>query len=478
MREWLRDTLKGIQKDNEYAFMNRKTDLIADRVSPVRALLKAAGRWKSCRPAVFVTLTVLFAFVLRMIVVTAVTRNISGLSSDGFGWESWEMGWTARSIFLGRGFSSPFLPVTGPTALVPPLYPYLVAGVFKLLGLNTLNSAIAILSFNSLCSSVTCIPLYFLARRSLSERVARGAAIFWAVYPFSIYFAADRVWDYTVTALLFTCCLLVAQRLHLRGRAAWAGFGVLYGVAAMSNPAVVSLFPFLLLIALYKVRRVNGGWIAKGLLAVLAFAAVCAPWTIRNERVMHARFFVRDGFWEEFYAGNNGDTSESNSSWTHPASNSAEMKKYQSMGEIAYLARKHDLGVRFLKNHPGFVAVASVRRMVRFWTGYWSFRPHYLKNEPMDLPNVFFCLGLLYLLGRGIRRWWNEDKGAALPYLVAVVVFPLPYYLTHSSTDYRQPLEPVLVMLMAVGLFGGSRRETPSRETERELEPSLVEAQV
>jgi 4-amino-4-deoxy-L-arabinose transferase-like glycosyltransferase len=431
---------------------------------------------------VFLACVILLAFVLRMVVVAVAVHSVSPgeLDYNHFGWESWEMGWTARSIFLGHGFSSPFLPTTGPTALVPPLYPYLMAGMFKLFGLNTLKSAFAILSFNSVCSSLTCIPLYFLARHALNERLARIASFAWAIYPFSIYFAADRAWDYAVTSLLFMCCLLAVQKLHLRGNLAWIGFGLLCGVTILSNPSVLSVLPFLLLIALYKVRRIGGAWFTKGLLASLAFIAVCTPWTIRNERVMHANFFIRDGFGLEFYAGNNGDTSQSNSSWVHPASDAGEMKKYEAMGEIAYMAEKRDLAVDFVKHHPLSFVSSSLRRVVRFWTGFWSFSPSYIKDQPLDLPNVPFCLFLAYFMLRGLVRWWREDKGAALPYLIAVLVFPIPYYLTHSSMDYRQPLEPVMILLVSVGLFGRAAdwiswsEEEEANEPEPEFEPEAV----
>ena len=412
----------------------------------------------------------LLAFAIRMIVVAVLISNVSShtINYNDFGWESWEMGWTARSIFLGQGFSSPFLPVTGPTALVPPLYPYLLAGIFHFFGLNTVKVAIAVLGFNSLCSSLICIPLYFLALHSLNQRLARIAALAWSIYPFAIYFAADRVWDYALTGLLFTCCLLAAQRLHLRGALAWLGFGALYGLAALSNPSVVSLLPIFLLLAMYKVWRAGGPWFTRGVVASLAFVAVCTPWTIRNERVLHASFFIRDGFWLEFYAGNNGNTAESNSSFAHPASNPAEMKRYEALGEIRYMAEKHDVSVAFVREHPLFFAVASGRRIVRFWTGYWSFRPGYLKYEPFDLPNVPFCLVLLFFMVRGLARWWREDRGAALPYLLAVLVFPVPYYITHSSMEYRQPIEPVIVLLVTVGLFGTGARSR-SRASQAEL---------
>jgi len=399
---------------------------------------------------------VAIAFLIRLAVVVGLLSQVQSHTIDynDFGWESWEMGWVARSIVLGHGFSAPFLPITGPTALVPPLYPYLLAGVFHLFGVNTVKVAFAILSFNSFCSSLTCLPLYFLVRDSLNGRAARIAAIAWAIYPFAVYFSADRVWDYALTSLLFTTCLMMANRLADRGYGYWAAFGALYGVTILSNPSVTSMLPVLLLIAMYRKWRNGGTWLKKAALASLMMVVVIAPWQVRNYKVMHASFFIRDGFWLEAYAGNNGDTHESNSAFAHPASNPAEMTKYVQMGEIKYMAEKKTLTLNFIKGHPGFFAVATLRRVLRFWTGYWSFDPHYLKYEPFDLPNVPFCLFLFWAMARGIRRWLREDYRTALPYLLALAIFPLPYYLTHSSMDYRQPIEPVIIILVCVGLFG------------------------
>ena len=396
---------------------------------------------------------VCLALVLRLLVVALVIPQVSANTFDHneFGWE---MGWVARSIALGHGFSSPFLPISGPTALVPPIYPYFLATMFRLFGLYTPAAAFAVLGFNSLCSALTCIPLFFLVRNSINERVGRIAAFAWAIYPFAIYFSADRVWDYALTSLLFTTCLLIAQRLHLRGSVAWAGFGALYGIAVLSNPSISTMLPILLLLAAYKVWKVNGAWHLKGLIAMLAFLAVCTPWNLRNQREMHSTFFVRDGFWIEFYAGNNGDTTESNAPWAHPASNANEMVKFQTLGEIAYIADKHHLATDFVSHHKAFFLASTLHRFVRFWTGYWSFSASYLRYEPLDLPNFPFCLFLCWAMVRGIRHLWRADAPASLPYLAAVLVFPLPYYLTHCSMDYRQPLEPVILILVVVGLFG------------------------
>jgi hypothetical protein len=310
-------------------------------------------------------------------------------------------------------------------------------------------------------------------KRVAGTRLARFAAAAWAIYPFAIYFSANRVWEYALTALLFATCFWVAQLLHFhRGLFAWMGFGILFGITALSNPSILSALPFLLLIPMLKLRRTGGHWLRNGLAAALVFASVCAPWIIRTQRAMHATSLIRNGFWLEFWAGNNGDTSNSNPSWAHPASNPVEMQKYQTLGETAYLAEKHQMAIAFVEHHPLFFAAVTVRRAVRFWTSYWSFQRSYLRTEPLDVPNVFFCTSLTLLMLRGLRRWWMEDRRAALPYALLIAIFPLTYYLTHSSMDYRQPIEPQILILVTIGIFGLDRQDdqfgTPEYETSNE----------
>jgi 4-amino-4-deoxy-L-arabinose transferase-like glycosyltransferase len=428
-------------------------------------------------PHVFLAAVVLLALLLRAVVVALVFRSVSANTFDHneFGWE---MGWTARSLALGRGFSSPFLPITGPTAIVPPLYPFLLAGVFKLFGVYSAASAIAILSFNSLCSALTCIPIYLALRSAVSTRLARLAALSWAIYPFSIYFAADRVWDYALTALLFTTCFWAAQRLHRHGLIAWIGFGLLVGITGLSNPSVLSLVPFLVLIELIHIRRNVRYWFRSALIRtvvlILACSAVWAPWALRNHRVLHSDALIRNGFWLEFYAGNSGDTSDSNSPAAHPASNPAEMQQYQASGEIAYMAQKKILALALVHRHPAAFVEVTVRRIIRFWTGFWSFSSAYLHREPLDAPNVLFCSTLTFFLLFGLRRWWHRDRAAALPYALAVLLFPIPYYLTHSSMDYRQPIEPLILSLVVIGVTGLRERSRIAVLTPHEIHPAVA----
>jgi 4-amino-4-deoxy-L-arabinose transferase-like glycosyltransferase len=425
-----------------------------------------------------VLLPVLTALVVRLLVVVFVFHDQTD-PADNHAQFGWEMGWVARSIVLGHGFSSPFAPSTGPTALVPPLFPYLLAGIFHVFGLYTAKAAFAILSINSLLSALTCIPIYFSTRYALGSRLAALAIWGWAIYPYSIYFSAARVWDYALTGLLFTTCFYLAQRLPYQTKPwTWFGFGAVYGLAMLANPSVLPLFFIFLTFAVFQRRRVGGRWRLHSVLAIVGVAIMAAPWTIHTYRTMHVIQPVRDNFWMECWAGNNGDTFESNAKWAHPASNAREMKRFVEMGETAYLAEKRALAVNFIRQHPAFFAEVSVHRALSFWTGFWSFNPAYLQQEPLQNADIFFCSSMTILMVFGAVLFWRRDWKGALPYITLIALFPLTYYVTHASPDYRQPIEPEIVVLAAVGIQGLRRRanrdDVEVRDVKQEEERSRI----
>src|SRR4029077_17906992 len=76
---------------------------------------------------------VLFAFALRMAYFGRGLAPFPGSSPYGG-----ETGAVAAAIASGRGFSSPLPKIkTGPTAWLTPVYPYLLAGIFKVFGIFT-----------------------------------------------------------------------------------------------------------------------------------------------------------------------------------------------------------------------------------------------------------------------------------------------------------------------------------------------------
>ena len=57
----------------------------------------------------------------------------------------------------------------------------------------------------------------------------------------------------------------------------------------------------------------------------------------------------------------------------------------------------------------------------------------------------------------GIFSLWLTNRTAVIPYLLLIGIFPITYYLTHPMMDYRQPIEPAVIVLGVAGVFAFRR---------------------
>jgi 4-amino-4-deoxy-L-arabinose transferase-like glycosyltransferase len=415
----------------------------------------APGEGRSLRRRL--ALIVLVALALRLVVVAFLYPGQLNPRRDHwpFGYET---GRIARAIASGRGFSDPFFAQTGLTAIMGPVYPYILAGVFKVFGIYTAASAIVALTLSSLFSALTCVPVFLLARESFGERVGMLSAWAWALFPYAILFAADRIWETCLTTFLLTALFVFTIYLARTPRlAAWTGFGLLWGVAALTSPAVLSLLPFL------------GGWACYGLhvrgeksilpvsASALVFFLTLLPWSVRNYRAFHKLIPLRDNFWSEVWISNHGDTSLFPFVTGHPSTTEAEANEYNRLGEIAYMAEKRRGAEAFIAAHPGWFVLETLRRIAFTWTSAWSL-PHrplvedFDPDEPFDPANVIFCTVLSVLAFIGLRRAFLEHADARSLYVFALACFPALYYLTRAHLRYRHPIDPEIIILAVYAL--------------------------
>jgi len=379
---------------------------------------------------------------------------------DPFVLEHWAFGLIARSIASGHGFGSPFAQ-TGASALLPPVYSYLLAGIFKIFGIETKASVLAALSLNSVFSALTCIPVFLLARRAFGERVAKWAGWGWAFSPYGVYYGADWAWSTCLVTLELACLFLFAWRLESSTRTRdWILFGLLGGLAALTEPVTLSVVPPLALWTLYRRYRLDRPWKAPMLAAALAALAILSPWFLRNYELFHRFIPVRSGFGLELYIGNNGYSQHWVNRALHPNHNDAELSEYERTGEMAYMDHKLRQAKDYIRSHPAWFAWMTCRRIIYMWTGYWSFDRNYLKDEPLDPPNILVNTTMTVLGFIGLRRVFKRDAALGVRFAIVLSFFPLAYYISHPETYYFRPVDPLIVVLAAVAVAG--RRQVPA----------------
>lgn len=400
-------------------------------------------------------LVVLVALALRLIILPF--NNFEMLMNPDH-IHAWEPGNVAEALLAGRGFGSPF-ESTQLSAIMPPVYPLIVAALFHFFGVHTTASILAAHVLNSVLNALACIPVFLMARRSFGERAAWWAAWAWAFSPYGIYFSAAWAWS-THLLLLCLCWLLyLAQDMEQSSRLGlWAGFGVLAGFAGLTEPSILAVIPFLMILACWRLGRAGKRWLMPGVVASLALAATLSPWMIRNAIVFHRFIPMRDSMGLELWMGNNGYSLRWTSDQLHPLHDASELADYNRMGELAYMDHKAQQAKQYIHDHPAWYAWMCARRAVYIWTSYWSLNHEYLEQEPMDPPNIPFATALTVLTICGLFFAWRERPLEVIRYGGVLFLFPMMYYFSHPEPYHLRPLDPVMVILGCYAILSWRER--------------------
>lgn len=413
------------------------------------------------------TWMVLIGVLLRIVSILLIHSYRFRTAQEHFGF-GWEMGRIARAIAAGEGFSNPFHMITGPTAWEPPLYPYLIAGIFKLFGTYTELSAFLLLTINSVFSALTCIPVYYIAKKCFDEKIALWSAWTWALLPYVMYWSVRWVWETSLTALLLALLFWFTLELQERGTLAYLAFGAVWGVTALTNPTCLSFLPFSFLWVWWQRRKTGKSAIPALLLAGIVFAAVISPWLVRNYKTFGRFVFIRDNFGAELRMGN-GPGSDGTWMWyLHPTQNVLAMQKYRDMGELAYVAERKREAFDYIRSHPQHFLVITFRKFCYFWAGVP--RSSEIPQLAQTKNSLFLASSVLAIWG--LLRALRQRKPAASLFAALMLFYPAVYYFVFSHPRYRHPIEPEMLIL---GVFLITQAESKEKQARARLAGRALE---
>jgi 4-amino-4-deoxy-L-arabinose transferase-like glycosyltransferase len=349
-----------------------------------------------------------------------------------------DLGFLACSLSSGHGLSSPFGGSTGPTAFLAPGYPGVLGLVFYSFGSYSLTSAAVIMALQTMFSVLTVAAIMRVAGQLFGAATAKLAGAFWAVSPPLLWLPAV-LWDTSLSALLLIGLVALALRcVESPGNSLWAAMGGYCGLAMLVNPSLtLALFALL-------------GWTAwqthsRPWICLLVLIAVFSPWPMRNAGVLHAFIPLRSNFGYEVWQGNHTGASGMFDAKLEPLQNKQEYSDYVREGEVVYMRNKSTLAKAYVCAHPGAFLRLSATRVVRFWSGAGS----ELNSGIVELHAVLTSLlGLL-----GLAALCRQSRTTALLFLLPLLVFPLPYYITHPDFRFRLLLDPLLTILSAYAVY-------------------------
>jgi hypothetical protein len=232
----------------------------------------------------------------------------------------------------------------------------------------------------------------------------------------------------------------------------WSGYGLLWGITLLTNATLGLLFPFLLGWLAYRTRRQGHASLRKPGLAACVAILCCVPWTIRNYFVFHRLIPLRSVLGLQLWLGNSEHAQDIWLGTYHPIFNSTERARYIEIGEIAYMREKNEQAIRFIVSHPRREAHLIWHRAIAIWAGgtpypvadFFKYRSLWFRF--VLLFNIVAAIGALL----GILALYRRRSPYALPIAVYPVVFPWAYYLTLALPRYRLPIDPAVLLLLAL----------------------------
>lgn len=374
----------------------------------------------------------------------------------------------AVSIAAGHGFPPTQIAAPGtPSAFRPPTYPYLLGGVYALIG----NHPQAGRLLGAVLGVLTVFLIAYLGQLVWDRRVGLVAAALAAVFPPLVMLNATLLSEslFLPLALGFAISLVFCSRRPASIR--WAVIaGVLCALATLTR-IVADLW---LLVALAVVMKGAAGrvrWWRAGA-ALGAFVVVIAPWTIRNIDAFHAFVplsteggYTMAGQYNDL-AGQSGPFQ---AVWQDPRGAPSikralvpVLRRTPRIDEAQLDSTLRQAAFDYLGDHPSHLFTATwldtlrlidIGRSHTFVSGI-SYRelnvPHGLRGPMSWSAQLMVALALLALLARALGRL-RYRLGPPWVWALPILVFALTVPISGNPRK-RIPLDPFLLLLAALAL--------------------------
>ena len=383
----------------------------------------------------------------------------------------------SAAIQEGRGFSDPYLTgPSGPTAQMPPLYPYLHAAISTFFGIGVIGwFAIVIIT-----SAAWGLQWYFAYRLAgVFEHGTAGfyGAIFGALLPLpGRLFKWEAV--FTGLAIAIACWLLAKI---LTGDTRWrtvAALGLTLACGILLAPVLIALLPLWSLLILVQgflksakaanprrhteqelaigqngPRSVLREFLKKTFPALRIAAAVmiiallpAALWTARNFAVFGHFIPVRDAglavaaSWDDCASALVATNIASGCfAREHPSGSLAMLQRLRAAGEYNLSVSEMARAGLWMSRHPFRVAVLTLEHFFFFWFP--------VDPDGRFLGAIISVVTLLSLFG----LLWYRSIGFWIT-ATALFGYSLTYYFVQVEQRYRLPILWGSVLLACIGL--------------------------
>ncbi len=393
----------------------------------------------------------------------------------------------ARAVRSGRGFSDPFREPSGPTAWMPPVLPYVLAGLYWAADDDRQVVEELIVSIKTLVLVLTGLLVVREGRRLghpwLTYLILIGG---FATHFYRLFQCTHDVWLLLLVVNLIWLgigALWTAPKSTLAA-VAWRALG---GMAALCSPIAGAVWALVTTLR-WRPRGSGNRLLSRAWqhackpLAIVALCSmiVVAPWIVRNRIVLGAWIPIKSNgpyeIWQALCLDDDGVVDFA-TGISHPWRSRGEQRtEYIEQGEMPFLAARWPMIRKVIREHPGWWPEQSANRLLAATIVYqpthweqqrWRWDPatQYAGSRQADddphtkrpwrwIPAFKYATYVLPFLCLLIALWLRKaplENG-----LVAAMwiygAYLLPYVLISYYDRYALPLLGIKMVLAVYGV--------------------------
>ncbi len=354
----------------------------------------------------------------------------------------------ATSLASGGGFSNPYGCITGPTAHLAPVYPFILSLVYRMFPQGSSRElAIYLLSTVIVSLAYAFLP-WLAAKLRIPLLVGIAAGLLGALVPLFFWVEVTSEWEAPLSALLLILSLgTFASLLEQPTTSRAIITGIAWGVSLLT---AATFLPVFLALSVFLIWREGAKTLSKVAALWLPVVLLIAPWTIRNYEVFHEFILIRGNAGLQLQMSYNPNAratfdegSLSGSFVDHPHSTPQACAAFAQWGEVVMNQRFQQQAMNWIRTNPGRTVSLIVGHFVAFWR---SPLPSRIKTLAVDLLTVVALIGLFLSLKQGMLA------GKLLA--IVLLIYPLIYYINFFDVRYRYPLHPLILLLACLSLNG------------------------
>ncbi|MBN1384083.1 MAG: glycosyltransferase family 39 protein [Elusimicrobia bacterium] len=370
----------------------------------------------------FLLILFILASLIRFVYV--INLDTAAISPDGQDWM-----YTAESIINEGRYGNEY-------TWRPPGYVMFLTAIF-LFG----KSILAVRLLQVILGSLTCLIIYFIAKKIFSNPVGRISAVLLCFYPYLIAYTGDVLCETFYTFLISLSILFIITSAEKPTTKNLILAGLVCGITSLTKATILPFFFIACFWIWWRTKHIKNAFI----LGIFTLVAI-SPWTLRNYLYMKKFILISHGY-GTLWTSNNDEAMilEKIGEKDRPAPDKwnwapDRFSKYLKLPRAEAEKIFKQEATEWIKNNPDKFMWLVKRRFIHFWRLYPMMAYKWQKIAAMFTSGLYIPLCFIGII-LSIKNFRETSLLISLFIIYTMVHLPFAVVLR-----YRVPIDAYIII--------------------------------